>query len=157
MRASTSGLVIWIVTSVSMFIISWSLSRELGPCHAVKSPLENSARHESEKDSHSAFMRRGSRILPFDFSELADPRNSKARQWRAVQSGVNRGNLVLSQTEFPRNQRPSQAEKTHFRQRVFLRRFSAPPRGLSTILMENLYAELQFCPCDRLRRPAQKP
>ncbi len=47
-------------------------------------------------------------------TENAKPTNSKARQGRAVQSGVNRGKLVLSQTEFLRKHAPGQAEKIAF-------------------------------------------
>jgi hypothetical protein len=45
------------------------------------------------------------------FSELVKPRNSKARQWRAVQSGVNRGISFLQQVRISPKSAPESSGK----------------------------------------------
>src|ERR1017187_10024580 len=58
-----------------------------------------------------------------DFKEKAKPTNSKARQWRAVMP-VETGENLLSQTDSPRNQTPSQAENPVSAEGLFCADFS---------------------------------
>jgi hypothetical protein len=95
---------------------------------AAETSRKSSGR-ESEKDSHSPVTRRGCRES-LSLEENAKPRNSKARQWRAVMPVETGEFRIRSRNEFPQNQALSQAEKTSFPQRVVLRRFPPFPGGL---------------------------
>ena len=67
--------------------------------------------------------------VPFPTQETAKPRNSKARQWRAVQSGVNRAISFLWRDRPSPKSAPKSSGKTTFPQRAVLRRFSGPSQA----------------------------
>jgi hypothetical protein len=81
------------------------------PLEAPSPCPENSARHESEKDSHS--HSRAARLPRLAFAILrrqAKPRNSKARPVAGPDAGRKPGKFVFWQNQLSRNQTPSQAE-----------------------------------------------